>query len=98
MFITKHVREISTGDLKIIHQVVKTLQLMIERKINSMNDVMKMDPCIDMTPIFRNHLSRSAADERRDVFIGAIDTTQSQHAGRRAEVVQAEDSTFSIRQ
>ena len=79
--ITQSIGELTTGELEIIHKVVDALEPPAEGEINATDDVVQMNPGVDVITVLANRLSSSAADVRRDVLTGTVDTTKSQHAG-----------------
>ena len=79
--ITQSIGELTTGELEIIHKVVDALEPPAEGEINTANDVVKMNPGIDVIAVFTNRLTRSTADVGRDVLPRAIDATQPENTG-----------------
>ena len=79
--ITQSIGELTPGELEIIHKVVDALEPPAEGEINTANDVVKVNPSIDVIAVFANRLPSSTADVRRDIHAGAVNTTQPQHTG-----------------
>ena len=79
--ITQSIGELTTGELEIIHKVVDALEPTAEGEINATDDVVQMNPGVDVITVLANRLSSSAADVRRDVLTGTVDTTKPQHTG-----------------
>ena len=79
--ITQGVGKLTPGELEIIHKVVDALEPPAEGEINATDDVVQMNPGIDVITVLANRLSSSAADVRRDVLTGTVDPTKPQHAG-----------------
>ena len=79
--ITQSIGELTTGELEIIHKVVDALEPPAEGEINATDDVVQMNPGVDVITVLANRLSSSAADVRRDVLTGTVDPTKPQHAG-----------------
>ena len=79
--ITQSIGELTTGELEIIHKVVDALEPPAEGEINTANDVVKMNPGIDVIAVFTNRLARSTSDVGRDVLPRAIDATQPENTG-----------------
>ena len=79
--ITQSIGELTPGELEIIHKVVNALEPPAEGEINTANDVVKMNPSIDVIAVFANRLPSSTADVRRNVHAGTVDTTKPQHTG-----------------
>ena len=73
--------ELTTGELQIINEVVDALEPPAEGEINAADDVVQMNPCVDVIAVLANRLSSSAADVRRDVHAGSVNTTKPQHTG-----------------
>ena len=80
-FITQGIGKLTPGELEIIHKVVCALEAAAEGEINTANDVVKMNPGIDVIAVLANRLPSSTADVRRDVLARAVDTTQPQYTG-----------------
>ena len=79
--ITQGIRKLTPGELEIIHKVVCALEPPAEGEINTANDVVKMNPGIDVVAVFANRLPSSTADVRRDVLARTVNTTEPQHTG-----------------
>ena len=79
--ITQSIGELTPGELEIIHKVVDALEPPAEGEINATDDVVQMNPGVDVITVLANRLSSSAADVRRDVLTGTVDPTKPQHAG-----------------
>ncbi len=69
------------GELEIIHKVVDALEPPADSEINAADDVVQMNPGINVIAVLANRLPSSTADVRRDVLTGTVNTTQPQHAG-----------------
>ena len=67
--ITQGIGELTPGELEIIHKVVNALEPPAEGEINTANDVVKMNPGIDVIAVLANRLPSSTADVRRDIFV-----------------------------
>ena len=79
--ITQGIGKLTPGELEIIHKVVDALEAPAEGEINTANDVVKMNPGIDVITVLANRLPSSTADVRRDVLARTVNTTQPQHTG-----------------
>ena len=79
--ITQSIGELTPGELEIIHKVVDALEPPAEGEINATDDVVQMNPGVDVITVLANRLSSSAADVRRDVLTGTVNTTKPQHTG-----------------
>ena len=79
--ITQGIGELTPSELEIIHKVVDALEPPAEGEINATDDVVQMNPGVDVITVLANRLSSSAADVRRDVLTGTVDTTKSQDTG-----------------
>ena len=79
--ITQSIGELTPGELEIIHKVVDALEAPAEGEINATDDVVQMNPGVDVITVLANRLSSSAADVRRDVLTGTVDPTKPQHTG-----------------
>ena len=79
--ITQSIGELTPGELEIIHKVVDALEPPAVGEINATDDVVQMNPGVDVITVLANRLSSSAADVRRDVLTGTVDPTKPQHAG-----------------
>ena len=79
--ITEGIGELTPGELEIIHKVVDALEPPAEGEINATDDVVQMNPGVDVIAVLANRLSSSAADVRRDVLTGTVNTTKPQHTG-----------------
>ena len=81
--ITQSIGELTPGELEIIHKVVDALEPPAEGEINATDDVEQMNPGVDVIAVLANRLSSGAADVRRDVLTGTVNTTKPQHTGLR---------------
>ena len=72
--ITQGVGKLTPGELEIIHKVVDALEPPAEGEINATDDVEQMNPGVDVIAILANRLSSGAADVRRDVLTGTVNT------------------------
>ena len=79
--ITQGIRKLTPSELEIIYKVVDALEPTAEGEINTANDVVKMNPGIDVVAVLANRLPSSTPDVRRDVLAWTVDTTQPQHTG-----------------
>ena len=73
--ITQGIGKLTPGELEIIHKVVGALEPPAEGEINTANDVVKMNPGIDVVAVLANRLTSSTADVRRDVLARTVNTT-----------------------
>ena len=81
MVVTQCIGKLTTGELEIIHKVVNPLKPFPESEVNAPDDVLQMDPGIDVIAVFTNRLARSTSDVGRDVLSRAIDATQPENTG-----------------
>ena len=81
--ITQSIGELTPGELEIIHKVVDALEPPGEGEINATDDVVQMNPGVEVITVLAYRLSSSAADVRRDVLTGTVDPTKPQHTGLR---------------
>ena len=81
--ITQSIGKLTPGELEIIHKVVDALEPPAEGEINATDDVVQMNPGVDVIAVLANRLSSSAADVRRDVLTGTVNTSKPQHTGLR---------------
>ena len=79
--ITQSIGELTPGELEIIHKVVDALEPPAVGEINATDDVVQMNPGVDVITVLANRLSSSAADVRRNVHTGSVNTTKPQHTG-----------------
>ena len=90
LVITQRIRQLATGQLEIIHQVVRALQMPAESKFHPTHNVLKVNPGIDVIAVFGNWTSRSTANEGRDVLARTVNAPQAQNTGLKAGIVQGQ--------
>ena len=52
--VTECIGQLATGELEIVHKVVNPLKLFPKRKVNATNDVLEMNPGIDVIAVLAN--------------------------------------------
>jgi hypothetical protein len=65
--------------LCIIHQIVDLVEVMLESKIYSTNDIDKMDPTRNILTITLNNTPRGREEHAGDITAGAIDASQAKN-------------------
>ena len=77
--ITQSIGELTAGELEIINKVVDALEPAADGEINAADDVVQMNPGVDVIAVLANRLSRSTTDVRRNVLTRTVNTTQPQN-------------------
>ena len=79
MVVAKCIGELTSSELQIIHKVVDALEPPAEGEINATDDVVQMNPGVDVITVLANRLSSSTTDVRRNVITRAVNTSQPQY-------------------
>ena len=79
--ITQSIGELTPGELEIIHKVVDALEPPAEGEINATDDVVQMNPGVDVIAVLANRLASCTTDVGRNVLTRAINATKSENTG-----------------
>ena len=96
--LTEGIGQFTSTELKIIHQVENPLQSLREGELNTANNVIAVNPGIDVGSVLGDKVAGGTSDEGGDVLSGPINPTETKHAGLNDVGVQAQNTAFRLQQ